>query len=180
MRQSLPPGLCPVCTKANTRARIWAEVIAADEDATPPVSVGKRADITAFEADCFWGWAVAMTLKETGVRIEELLELTQNVMTTTIYTQPAWRMYCRKSWSTTPDLLGRRRESSQSTMMRRCANCWDWANDGWNYHSGSPAGGTGRRGRNISARRSCGCRPTALSSLQPIRQCPGELLTPEY
>lgn len=67
----------PVRTKANTRARIWAEVIAADEDATPPVSVGKRADITAFEADCFWGWAVAATLKETGVRIEELLELTQ-------------------------------------------------------------------------------------------------------
>ncbi|TQJ62003.1 phage integrase family protein [Arthrobacter sp. SLBN-100] len=67
----------PVRAKANTRARIWAEVIAADEDATPPVSVGKRADITAFEADCFWGWAVAATLKETGVRIEELLELTQ-------------------------------------------------------------------------------------------------------
>jgi hypothetical protein len=66
-----------VRSKANTRVRIWAEIIAADEDAKPPVPVGKRADITAVEADSFWGWAVAATLKETGVRIEELLELTQ-------------------------------------------------------------------------------------------------------
>lgn len=67
----------PVRSKANSRVRIWAEVIAAGEGATPPVPLGKRADITAVEAEGFWGWAVASTLKETGVRIEELLELTQ-------------------------------------------------------------------------------------------------------
>ncbi|WP_247044536.1 tyrosine-type recombinase/integrase [Arthrobacter rhizosphaerae] len=66
-----------VRSAANTRARIWAEVIAAEQGARPPAPVGKRADITAVEADSFWGWAVAATLKETGVRIEELLELTQ-------------------------------------------------------------------------------------------------------
>lgn len=66
-----------VRTKANTRARIWAEVISAEAGSRPPVPVGKRADITAVEADSFWGWAVSSTLKETGVRIEELLELTQ-------------------------------------------------------------------------------------------------------
>jgi integrase len=34
-------------------------------------------DITAAEADGFWAWAVTETLRHTGIRIEELLELTQ-------------------------------------------------------------------------------------------------------
>lgn len=67
----------PVRSAILVRVRVWAEVIAVDADAKPPVPVGKRADITALEADGFWGWAVAATLKETGVRLEELLELTQ-------------------------------------------------------------------------------------------------------
>ncbi|MDR7158689.1 tyrosine-type recombinase/integrase [Arthrobacter sp. BE255] len=67
----------PVRTAILARVRVWAEVIAVEADAKPPVPVGKRADITALEADGFWGWAVAATLKETGVRLEELLELTQ-------------------------------------------------------------------------------------------------------
>lgn len=33
--------------------------------------------VTRFEADGFWGWAIVETLRHTGVRIEELLELTQ-------------------------------------------------------------------------------------------------------
>ena len=67
----------PVRTKVDVRVRTWAEVLAADDNATPPAPVGKRADITAVEADGFWAWAVTATFKETGVRIEELLELTQ-------------------------------------------------------------------------------------------------------
>jgi integrase len=34
-------------------------------------------DITATEADGFWAWAAIETLRHTGIRIEELLELTQ-------------------------------------------------------------------------------------------------------
>ena len=34
-------------------------------------------DITAAEADGFWAWAITETLRHTGIRIEELLELTQ-------------------------------------------------------------------------------------------------------
>jgi integrase len=34
-------------------------------------------NVTRAEADGFWGWAVVETLRHTGVRIEELLELTQ-------------------------------------------------------------------------------------------------------
>lgn len=67
----------PVRSKINARVRAWAVVVSAETEARPPVPVGKRADITAVEAEGFWGWAVAATLKETGVRIEELLELTQ-------------------------------------------------------------------------------------------------------
>ncbi|MGX1160466.1 hypothetical protein RKD54_001375 [Pseudarthrobacter sp. SLBN-100] len=54
----------PVRVIANTRARVWAEVVAAEKGAASPVAVGKRADITRVEADGFWGWAVASTLKE--------------------------------------------------------------------------------------------------------------------
>lgn len=67
----------PMRAKTNARVRVWAEVMSASEGARPPVPVGKKADVTAVEAEGFWGWAVASTLKETGVRIEELLELTQ-------------------------------------------------------------------------------------------------------
>ena len=67
----------PVRVLANNRARVWAEVVAAEKGTAPPVAVGKRADITGVEADGFWGWAIASTLKETGGRVEELQELTQ-------------------------------------------------------------------------------------------------------
>ncbi|MFC9335917.1 tyrosine-type recombinase/integrase [Arthrobacter sp. NPDC057009] len=67
----------PVRSVGNTRARIWAEVVAHDGGTASAVTVGKRLDVTAVESEGFWGWAVASTLKETGIRIEELLELTQ-------------------------------------------------------------------------------------------------------
>lgn len=59
------------------RARMWASVVATAPDAVNPPEVGARIDITSVEADGFWGWAVASVLSETGIRIEELLELTQ-------------------------------------------------------------------------------------------------------
>jgi site-specific recombinase XerD len=34
-------------------------------------------DLTQAEADGFWAWAVIETLRHTGIRVEELLELTQ-------------------------------------------------------------------------------------------------------
>ncbi|MGJ3190756.1 tyrosine-type recombinase/integrase [Paenarthrobacter sp. FR1] len=67
----------PVRSKINTRTRAWAEIVAAEDGAHLPTAVGKRADISSVEADGFWGWAVVSTLKETGLRVEELQELTQ-------------------------------------------------------------------------------------------------------
>lgn len=41
------------------------------------LATGQRLDLTRAEDDAFWAWAVIETLRHTGVRIEELLELTQ-------------------------------------------------------------------------------------------------------
>ncbi|WP_328988836.1 site-specific integrase [Kribbella sp. NBC_01245] len=45
----------------------------------PAIAVSKMGlvDLTAAESDGFWAWAVIETLRLTGIRIEELLELTQ-------------------------------------------------------------------------------------------------------
>jgi hypothetical protein len=45
----------------------------------PPVGANRRGliDLTAAAADGFWAWAAIETLRHTGIRIEELLELTQ-------------------------------------------------------------------------------------------------------
>lgn len=67
----------PVRSAVNERARIWAHVVAAAEGSSPPKELGRRVDVSALESDGFWGWAIAATLKETGLRIEELEELTQ-------------------------------------------------------------------------------------------------------
>jgi hypothetical protein len=59
------------------RARVWARLA---EGQPRPVWIRGRAeriDVTALEEDGFWGWAVVETLRHTGVRIEEMLELTQ-------------------------------------------------------------------------------------------------------
>jgi len=40
------------------------------------VDTGQRSDITREEQDAFWAWAIIQTLRLTGVRVEELLELT--------------------------------------------------------------------------------------------------------
>lgn len=72
VRDSPPP-----MTARTERARIWARPT--DASAGPSWIRGshRRIDVTAAEQDGFWGWAVVETLRHTGVRIEELLELTQ-------------------------------------------------------------------------------------------------------
>ena len=44
---------------------------------THPRIGAKRIDVTAVEEEGFWCWTVVETLRHTGIRIEELLELTQ-------------------------------------------------------------------------------------------------------
>src|SRR5262249_12597956 len=41
-------------------------------------SIGKRHDLTGEEERAFWAWAIVETLRHTGVRIEEMLELTHH------------------------------------------------------------------------------------------------------
>ena len=48
--------------------RVWAE----------PVNGGKRRDLTGEETRAFWTWAAVETLRHTGIRIEELTELTHH------------------------------------------------------------------------------------------------------
>ena len=40
------------------------------------IATGERLDVTRQEEDAFWAWAVIETLRLTGVRVEELLEIT--------------------------------------------------------------------------------------------------------
>ncbi|WP_410570313.1 tyrosine-type recombinase/integrase [Amycolatopsis sp. cmx-4-61] len=50
------------------------------------VDTGTRIDLTRAEDEAFWAWAVIETLRHTGVRIEELLEITHLALTS--YTLP--------------------------------------------------------------------------------------------
>lgn len=62
VRHDPPPAGGP----RNARTNIWVR------DTT-----GALVDVTALETDCFWAWALIETLRLTGARIEEVLELTQ-------------------------------------------------------------------------------------------------------
>ncbi|WP_162252845.1 tyrosine-type recombinase/integrase [Arthrobacter sp. Soil782] len=46
----------------------------------------RRVNLTQLEESCFWGWALINTLNETGVRIEELVEITTHALS--IYKLP--------------------------------------------------------------------------------------------
>jgi hypothetical protein len=61
----------------DERVRVWVRL--ADGQPRPIWIRGlsERIDGTAVEEEGFWCWAVVETLRHTGVRIEELLELTQ-------------------------------------------------------------------------------------------------------
>jgi integrase len=55
----------------DTNAKVWAE----------DVTAGIRRDLTLEESDAFWSWAAIATLSMTGCRIEEMLELTHQAIT---------------------------------------------------------------------------------------------------
>jgi Phage integrase family len=55
----------------TVNARVWAE----------DIDTGIRRDLTLEESDAFWAWAVIEVLSRTGIRIEELLELTHQAIT---------------------------------------------------------------------------------------------------
>ena len=75
--QAAPPGEVftvagqtlrrPVMTRTGTSAKVWAE------DPT-----GRRRDLTVEEHRAFWTWAAAEVLRLTGIRIEELTELSHH------------------------------------------------------------------------------------------------------
>jgi integrase len=58
----------PVMTRSGTSAKVWAE-----DPAT-----GKRRDLTLDEHRAFWAWAAVEVLRLTGIRIEELTELSHH------------------------------------------------------------------------------------------------------
>ena len=58
----------PVMTRHGTSAKVWAEDPAA----------GRRRDLTLEEHRAFWAWAAVEVLRLTGIRIEELTELSHH------------------------------------------------------------------------------------------------------
>jgi integrase len=57
----------PVMTRHGTSAKVWAEDPA-----------GRRRDLTIEEHRAFWAWAAVQVLRLTGIRIEELAELSHH------------------------------------------------------------------------------------------------------
>ena len=61
---------------AQLRAsELWADVLHVESGARAVPLHGGRANITKLEEDAFWAWAIVETLRHTGIRIEELLEV---------------------------------------------------------------------------------------------------------
>lgn len=67
----------PLRRDGDERARIWAHLAPGQQRPSWIRGRAQRIDVTALEEEGFWGWAVVETLRHTGIRIEELLELTQ-------------------------------------------------------------------------------------------------------
>ncbi|WP_244438737.1 tyrosine-type recombinase/integrase [Mycolicibacterium septicum] len=61
----------------DERARVWARLAPGQPRPNWIRGEAKRIDVTGVEDDGFWCWAVAETLRHTGIRVEELMELTQ-------------------------------------------------------------------------------------------------------
>jgi integrase len=68
-------------------SQLWADILHTEPGARPVPLQHGRANITKLEEDAFWAWAIVETLRHTGIRIEELLELTQ--LSLRHYTPPA-------------------------------------------------------------------------------------------
>lgn len=62
---------------ADVQSNAWALLVCSDRDAALPSMENGRVNVTRIESDGFWAWAIVETLRHTGMRIEELLELTQ-------------------------------------------------------------------------------------------------------
>lgn len=67
----------PLHSTGAARNQVWARIVERAEHAPTPSADRDLVCISRLEADGFWAWAVVESLRETGVRIEELLELTQ-------------------------------------------------------------------------------------------------------
>ena len=63
--------------RAEQQAAIWVTVVAGEDPRHPLSRERGRVNVTRLEADGFWAWAVVNVLRHTGIRIEELSELTQ-------------------------------------------------------------------------------------------------------
>ena len=63
----------PLRPAEGLRAR--ADVLHVESGARAVPLHGGRANITRLEEDAFWAWAIVETLRHTGIRIEELLEV---------------------------------------------------------------------------------------------------------
>ncbi len=61
----------------DERAKVWARLAPGQPRPSWIRGEAQRVDVTAVEDDGFWCWAVVETLRHTGIRIEELMELTQ-------------------------------------------------------------------------------------------------------
>jgi hypothetical protein len=67
----------PVSSPQNERVRVWARLADGQSQPNWIRQQRERIDVTAVEEEGFWCCAVVETLRHTGIRIEELLELTQ-------------------------------------------------------------------------------------------------------
>ncbi len=67
----------PLRRDGDARARTWVHLAPGQQRPTWIRGSAQCIDVTALEAEGFWGYAVVETLRHTGIRIEELLELTQ-------------------------------------------------------------------------------------------------------
>lgn len=67
----------PVKLAVDARVCVWARMAPGQPRPSWIRGEAERINVTAVEEDGFWCWAVVETLRHTGIRLEELLELTQ-------------------------------------------------------------------------------------------------------
>jgi integrase len=84
-------------------SQLWADVLHTEPNARPGTLQHGRANITKLEEDAFWAWAIVETLRHTGIRIEELLELSQ--LSLRHYTPPATKTDAERLIPMSPELV---------------------------------------------------------------------------
>lgn len=63
--------------RSLAQRQVWATIVDASPAAAPVHLERGKVNITRLESDEFWAWAIVETLRHTGIRVEELMELTQ-------------------------------------------------------------------------------------------------------